>query len=117
MMLLLIDTSREEALVALIRGGHVIAERRWHSGPAAGREVLEKIRELLDEAAVSLADIDRIAVHAGPAKRSSALRAGVTVANLLAYAGGAELVSIIGAGMAQQALAAAPVGFVVPQYP
>jgi tRNA A37 threonylcarbamoyladenosine modification protein TsaB len=54
--------------------------------------VLLSIAALLSEQELGPKDIDRIAVHAGPARRTSALRAGVTVANLLASSAGISLV-------------------------
>jgi tRNA A37 threonylcarbamoyladenosine modification protein TsaB len=119
MVLLIIDTSYEKALVALSRQGRIVAERRWKTGPAAGQEVIAAVQELLAAQALSLTQVDSIAVQAGPARRTSPLRAGVTVANMLALASGKELVAIAGetaVDMAQQALKGVPVGFVTSRY-
>jgi tRNA A37 threonylcarbamoyladenosine modification protein TsaB len=106
-------------LIALMQDGAVIGERRWQSEPGAGRQVLAEVQELLVEGGLELADVGRIAVSAGPAKRTSALRAGVTVANLLAYGSGAALVQVAGESVAdiiREAQEAALVDMVVPKY-
>ncbi|MBI4022519.1 MAG: hypothetical protein HY372_04105 [Candidatus Andersenbacteria bacterium] len=118
-VVLLIDTSREEALVALARGESALAERRWQQVPRTGRQVLEGIQALLGEQGLSLADIDRMAVHTGPGRWQAALRAGVTVANVLAYAAEAELVLVSGSdlgSMIREAMTAAPVAAVRVRY-
>lgn len=91
---LFIDTASEPAQVVLIVDGEIADNVVWPIGFAAGKEVLEKINELLSENNVSLNEIQRIAVHSGPGKRSSTLRSGITVATFLAFAHTAKLVVV-----------------------
>src|SRR5687767_9184248 len=107
MITLTIDTTRAEATVMLRRGQVILGKRQVEILPTLSRSLLGAIEELLVQQNLLVGAIDRIVVAAGPAVRTSALRAGVTVANLLAYAGGAEL---------QEASLAGNIGFVVPRY-
>jgi len=118
-LVLVIDTSGEKAFVALVRDGDVVGERTWEVSWDAGRQVLNVVDELLEGAGLKLEEIDRIGVGAGPGRHYSALRAGVTVANLLAYASGAEMVQLTSldkSGLVSEACVAKPVKAVLPRY-
>lgn len=93
---LFVNTSSERARVVLIVGDRIVKNIKWPVGFGAGKEILEKISEMLKESNIELDEIDRVAVHVGPARKSSILRAGVTVAAFLSYASGAELVAVEG---------------------
>lgn len=119
MVVLIVDTSGEKAFVALVRDSNIVVERAWTSSPDAGRRVLEVVDELLEEAGLKLEEIDRIGVGAGPGRHYSALRAGVTVADLLAYANGAEIVQLTSSdrsGLICEACVAKPVKAVLLKY-
>lgn len=118
-LILVIDTSGEKAFVALIREGDVVGERTWEASWDAGRRVLEVVDELLEEAGLKLEEIDRIGVGVRPGRHYSALRAGVTVANLLAYAGGVEMFQLTSSdksALVREACVAKPVKVVLPKY-
>lgn len=93
---MIINTSDEKVSVALIRDGEVLDEKTWENSPDVGRYVLDVVSELLRGAEAELKDIDKIAVQVGPGRCYSSLRAGVTVANMLAYALGADVVGLTG---------------------
>lgn len=95
-LVLIIDTFGEKAFVALVRGDEVLGERTWQSSPDVGRYVLNAVDELLKEAGLKLEEIGRVAVQAGSGQHYSALRAGVVVAQMLAYVVGAEVVELTG---------------------
>lgn len=89
-LILLIDTSGDEAGVALVKKGKIIAEERWRSDPGAGR-LLKEIDSMLKGALKEMKDIKKIAVCEGPGRRYSALRTGVVAGMMLAYAGDIDL--------------------------
>lgn len=118
-LVLLIDTSSEEVFVALVRGGDVVGERTWENSPDVGRRVLSVVDELLKEADLKLKDVGRVAVQVGPGRYYSSLRAGVTVANMLAYAVGAGVVRLTGVDrgdLIHDASVAKPEKMVLPRY-
>ena len=119
---LLIDTSKREARVALIRDGAVFDSREWPFDFAQGKdrvgELLRNIDGVLKDNNLSLDDIKRIAVHAGPG-HFSALRSGIVTATMLAEAKNVELVSLKGNDMAalvNEAIENNPVDIVEPLY-
>ena len=119
MLVLIIDTSGEKAFVALVRDGDVVGERTWEVSWDAGRQVLNVVDELLEGAGLKLEEIDRIGVGAGPGRHYSALRAGVTVGSILAYAVGAEMTQLTSSdksGLVSEAGAAKPVKALRPKY-
>ena len=116
---LYIDSSSENARVVLIVGDNVVKSIEWSISFKAGKEVLEQVNELLRENDIELCDIDRVATHVGPARKSSALRAGVTVAAFLSYASDAELVAISGSNegeIVSKVFSATPESVVKPNY-
>lgn len=97
-IVLLILTHQPEASVHLIKDGNGIAEKKFKAGRDLGARLLEAIEEVCKKSNIKVPDITRFAVHRGPGN-SSALRAGVTVANMLAQANGAEAVGIDAASL------------------
>jgi len=91
--ILLILTHQPEASVHLISDEKVIGEKKFQAGRDLGARLLEAIEELCKENNITSAEIKRFAVHRGPGN-SSALRAGVTVATILAQAHSTEVVGI-----------------------
>lgn len=119
-MLLLIDTSKKEAWVALIKEDKIIVERKWSTDPHLGVQLLEVIDELLmDVGGDSERQVlKRIAVHKGPGSHM-ALRAGVVTAQIMADQLKCELVEVDGTNqleMIRQAQLADPVSVVRPKY-
>ncbi len=118
-LILVIDTSGEKAFVALVRGGDVVGERTWESSPDVGRRALNVVDELLKGAGLKLEDVGRVGVGVGPGRYYSALRAGVTVGSILAYAAGAEMIQLTSSdksGLVSEACAAKPVKAVLSKY-
>jgi tRNA A37 threonylcarbamoyladenosine modification protein TsaB len=118
-VVLFIDTSRESALVAVARGTDIIAQRRRHMKPGVAQEVLAMVEELLAGSRLKLTQLELIATRCGPAQRTSALRAGIVVSNLLAYALGIQVVSVASENTLdalREALATRGVDFVMPLY-
>lgn len=101
MKLVLIDTSKKEAVVGLVDDQEVVVEKRWQADRQLGRELLEKLDEMLGEVGWKLEELDRVAVHQGPG-HYSALRTGVVTATMLAESLGKGLVSVDGDNLAKQ---------------
>ena len=91
---LMIDTSGEEAWVALVGGREIVSERRWANGPRVGKELLGKIEEMMMEEGVSWDEVKRMGARVVAQRKHSSLRAGITVLNMLGYAKGIELVAL-----------------------
>ena len=117
-MILLIDTSKREAVVALIDGNAVSAKRTWQADETLGVKLLEAIDEVLKEASATKKDLTRIAVHAGPG-HFMALRTGIVTAQTLAQTFVSELVSVSSDELVMlisEALDAKPTRTIKPQY-
>jgi len=82
---LAIDTASDDVAVALVRGGAVLAERRWRLAGTASEELLGGVDALLREAGVARDEIAAIAVNVGPGGYGG-LRTGVATAQGLALA-------------------------------
>jgi tRNA threonylcarbamoyladenosine biosynthesis protein TsaB len=91
------DTATGATAVGLLDGAGTVRERRHE--PAAGErpghaaQLLTLAHELLEEAGIGFADVDRIAVGLGPGTFTG-LRIGVATARALAQSTGAELVGV-----------------------
>jgi tRNA threonylcarbamoyladenosine biosynthesis protein TsaB len=102
------DTATPATTVALLDGDAPAGVRERRHEPAEGErpghaaQLLALAHELLDEAGIGFADIDRVAVGLGPGTFTG-LRIGVATARALAQSAGAELVGV----SSLQALAAA----------
>ena len=103
----------------LVHYRDILAQQHWPITPALGRELLLVIDTLLTKHHVRLNELDRIAVHRGPG-HYSALRHGIITAATLAYATGADLVSlsgtVTGSALVHAAQAAQPTAGIIPQY-
>lgn len=80
---LIINTSVQPEYVALLKGGKILRKAEWHGNRDETKKLLPAIVKLLKRAQLQFTDIDRIQVAKGPGG-FSALRIGVTVANMLA---------------------------------
>lgn len=119
MLVLIIDTSGDTCRLILARDEVVVSERDWEATKDTGRQVLNRLDEMLGETGVSKTAIDRIAVQAGPGRRYSSLRAGITIGSILALTLEADLVSVKSvdsAEMVSEALSLDSVKVVEPIY-
>jgi len=91
------DTATPATAVGLIDGDGIVSERRHDPGegerPGHVAQLLGLAHQLLDNAGLAFADVDRIAVGLGPGTFTG-LRIGVSTARALAQATGAELVGV-----------------------
>ncbi len=78
-MILAIDTATEFAGLALLAADSLWAEEVWHAGRNHTVELSPRLHRMLKKAAVSLADLDGIAVCVGPGSYTG-VRIGVAVA-------------------------------------
>lgn len=94
-MLLIIDTSKKVAWVALVEEDKIVAEREWLVNQRLGVRLIEVIDELLAAAGEDgeRRVPKRIAVHQGPGSYMS-LRAGVVTTQLMADQLKCELVGV-----------------------
>ena len=97
MIVLGFDTATPATAVGLIDAAGNVSERRHEPGegerPGHVGQLLTLAHELLDEAGLAFADVERIAVGLGPGTFTG-LRIGVATARALAQATGAELVGV-----------------------
>lgn len=108
---LFIDTVlRPGVLVALKRGGEIIAQDFYPGNREQAERLLPGIKSLLAQADLKLSDLERIEVvnHGGS---FTSLRLGVVIANALGYA-----LSVPVRGTNGQPLSAAGYQIVVPEY-
>jgi tRNA threonylcarbamoyladenosine biosynthesis protein TsaB len=108
------DTATAATAVGLIDLAGNVSERRHEPGegerPGHVAQLLGLAHELLDEAGLAFADVDRIAVGLGPGTFTG-LRIGVSTARALAQAAAAELVGVSTLeALALEALPLAPGG-------
>jgi tRNA threonylcarbamoyladenosine biosynthesis protein TsaB len=94
---LALDTSGDEASVALVREGagvcEVLGTEVIGAGMRHGVELFPALDRLLRRASVSPRDVGLVAVGTGPGSYTG-LRVGVTAARAFAYAAGAELLGV-----------------------
>jgi tRNA threonylcarbamoyladenosine biosynthesis protein TsaB len=99
MIVLGFDTATPATAVALLDGDAPASARERRHEPAEGErpghaaQLLALAHELLDEAGIGFADVDRIAVGLGPGTFTG-LRIGVATARALAQAARADLVGV-----------------------
>lgn len=97
MIVLGFDTATPATAVGLIDEAGNVSERRHEPGegerPGHVAQLLGLAHELLSEAGLAFADVDRIAVGVGPGSFTG-LRIGVSTARALAQAAEAELVGV-----------------------
>jgi tRNA threonylcarbamoyladenosine biosynthesis protein TsaB len=92
MQILALDTSTEFLSLALSLNGQVFS-RDIHAGQSHSTQILPVLRELLDEAKVSLSDLDGIAFGAGPGSFTG-LRIACGVAQGLAFGSNLPVVEV-----------------------
>jgi tRNA threonylcarbamoyladenosine biosynthesis protein TsaB len=85
MLLLALDTSTQQASVALCSEDELRGEYTWHVGNNHSVELLDRISRLLKERGNSMQDIDGVAVATGPGSFNG-LRVAVATAKALAFA-------------------------------
>lgn len=118
MTILIINTATPQATIILARDARILAQRSWPSDRSLGARLLSEIDTLLATQKISWQQIDRLAVHQGPG-HYSALRTGVILATMVAFAREKELVALSGSGPDQlvpQAFTAFPVSTITPVY-
>jgi len=93
-LILALDTAAELCSVALWRGGP-LASRDARAKNAHSRLLLPMVEELLRAAGLTLAEVDAVAVDAGPGSFAG-VRIGVAAAHglVIGAAGGAQLVTV-----------------------
>src|SRR4051812_35881889 len=106
-MILVLDTATRTPVVALAqRDGRLIGERRWQSHHRHGEELLQRLDDLLKEAAVSRADLTAVVVGTGPGSFTG-LRIGLATAKTIAYS---LRIPIVGVSSTQSLAAAVALG-------
>src|SRR5947209_13538378 len=93
MIVLAMDTSTDRAAVALSNEEGDMRVATIDSGRRHGRDLIPRLKALLDSAAIEPRDLGAIAVGLGPGSYTG-LRVGVTAAKALAYATGAVLIGL-----------------------
>ena len=92
MRLLALDAATERCSVALLTPGGLV-ERCVDSGKAHAEQLLSMVRAVLDEAGVSLSDLDCIVASIGPGAFTG-VRVSVAVAQGLAFGAGLRIIGI-----------------------
>lgn len=92
---LLLDTTREPAVVAIATSRKVLAETQVAERRELSERLLARIDELTESAAVPLAGLAAIGIVTGPGP-FTALRIGTAVTNALAYAHEIPIVGVTG---------------------
>ena len=85
MKILSIDTSTATCTVGLVAGPDVVAESVDHSGRTHARHIMRMLDETLNQAAMSLEDVDGFGVITGPGTFTG-LRIGISTVQGMAYA-------------------------------
>ncbi len=91
--LLAIDTSTDRAALAVVTAAGDLRAATIEAGRRHGRDLIPRLKALLEAAAIVPGQLDAIAVGLGPGSYTG-LRVGVTAAKTLAYATGASLVGL-----------------------
>lgn len=95
-LLLLIDTTSPEVSIGISDGDTIRAEQRWIADRQLAETFVHRINAFLSVQNVTLQNIAKIIVHAGPGGFTT-LRIGVTTANALGYALHIPVIGIVGA--------------------
>jgi len=93
MNILAIETSHLVGSVALARDGQIVAEESFQEGMVHGRELVPRLKDLVEHAGWSPSTLDLIAVSIGPGSYTG-LRVGVMTAKTLAYATQTDVVAV-----------------------
>ena len=92
-MYLAIDTSTNNASLAIIKEGFILAELSWFSRQNHSVELMPNLNRLLDETRTNLKSTKGIIVALGPGSFNG-LRVGISIAKGLAFSIGVPLVGI-----------------------
>ncbi len=92
-MMLAIDTSTDNASLALVKDGRVLAEANWHCEQNHTVELLPRLVRLLGEAKADVKSIGAVAVARGPGSFNG-LRVGISTAKGLAFSLGVPIIGI-----------------------
>jgi tRNA threonylcarbamoyl adenosine modification protein YeaZ len=92
-MILAIDTSTDNASLALVNDGRVLAEANWHCEQNHTIELLPHLASLLGEAKADINSISGVVVARGPGSFNG-LRAGISTAKGLAFSLGVPIIGI-----------------------
>jgi tRNA threonylcarbamoyladenosine biosynthesis protein TsaB len=92
-LVLALDTASASGGVALVRGRAVLGEASWQVGGQQTSEVLPAAVRLWERAGITAADLDAVAVSAGPGSYTG-LRVGFSLAKGMALARGLPVVAI-----------------------
>jgi tRNA threonylcarbamoyl adenosine modification protein YeaZ len=94
-LILLLDTTSPEVAVGISDDRAILAEQRWTADRTLAETFADRINAFLSAQRVTLQNIKRIIVHAGPGGFTT-LRIGVTTANALGYALQVPVVGVVG---------------------
>lgn len=92
-MILAIDTSTDNASLALVQEGRVLAEANWRCEQNHTVELLPHLARLLEEARADIRAISAVVVARGPGSFNG-LRAGISTAKGLAFSLGVPIIGI-----------------------
>jgi tRNA threonylcarbamoyl adenosine modification protein YeaZ len=92
-MILAIDTSTDNASLALVQDGRALAEANWRCEQNHTVELLPRLVSLLDEAKAGIDSINGVIVARGPGSFNG-LRVGISTAKGLAFSLGVPLVGV-----------------------
>jgi tRNA threonylcarbamoyladenosine biosynthesis protein TsaB len=93
MLVLALDTSSAAGSAALVGDGRVLVERAGDASRTHGERLPRELMAVLDEAGISLHDVDRFAVSIGPGSFTG-LRVGIATVQGLALALGKRVVPV-----------------------
>lgn len=92
-MQLAIDTSTDNAGIAIVQDNEVLAELTWRCGQNHTTQLLPRLAYLLNQAGVNLKSIGFITVARGPGSFNG-LRVGISTARALAYSLGIPVLGV-----------------------
>jgi tRNA threonylcarbamoyladenosine biosynthesis protein TsaB len=93
MIFLAMDTSTDRSVIALRDGDGAILETTTDAGRRHGRDLIPRLKTLLETASIGPKRLEAIAVGLGPGSYTGT-RVGVTAAKTLAYVTGAALIGL-----------------------
>src|SRR5512136_810025 len=93
MLILALDTSGDVCTTAILNGTALVAQTVFRHRMDLLQRLAANVKWLLDDAGLSVQDVDAIAIALGPGSFTG-LRIGVTTAKGLAYATGKKIVGL-----------------------